>query len=348
MKIVQIGGAGHAFYAYDSIKRHGFDFAALSCGSCGIDTEGTRNTLAAIEKRGFTPKLYDDYKKMADAEKPDIAIVNPQFSENAPIAEYLIKKGINVFCEKPLANTTEQLDRLEFALRGGDADLMYSSKKRKPSTPGKLGAMFGIRYEPGFRTVKKAIDDGRIGEIRLMDSRKSYKLGTRPDFFKSRETYCGIIPWVAIHAIDWMRWLSGEHYTNVTAAHSSHSNFGNGDMDITSSAQFMMTNEVIAAVTADMLRPASAPTHGDDRVRVVGTKGVIELESGIVTLINGEAAGVQTLQNEPAADIFDDFLDMLEGKENGLDSEGAIESTRWALAARDYADMMNPFGRRGE
>lgn len=110
----------------------------------------------------------------------------------------------------------------------------------------------------------------------------------------------------------------------------------------------MMTNEVIAAVTADMLRPASAPTHGDDRVRVVGTKGVIELESGIVTLINGEAAGVQTLQNEPAADIFDDFLDMLEGKENGLDSEGAIESTRWALAARDYADMMNPFGRRGE
>ena len=29
MKIAQIGGAGHAFYAYDAIKRHGFDFAAL-------------------------------------------------------------------------------------------------------------------------------------------------------------------------------------------------------------------------------------------------------------------------------------------------------------------------------
>lgn len=84
-----------------------------------------------------------------------------------------------------------------------------------------------------------------------MDSRKSYKLGKRPVFYSSEEHYCGIIPWVAIHAIDWMKWLSGENYVSADAAHSSRMNGGNGTMDITSAALFRMTNDVIATVTAD-------------------------------------------------------------------------------------------------
>jgi predicted dehydrogenase len=326
MKIVQIGTAGHAIYAYGAIKRNNFDFAALSCGNHGIEAEGTDSALVSLEKRGFSPKLYSDWRQMLDTEKPDIAIINPWFNDNAECIIYALKRGINVFCDKPIANTLNELEEIESTLCNTDA---------------KLTAMFDARYHPAFLAAKKAIDEGRIGEIRLMDSRKSYKLGKRPEFYKSRDTYCGIIPWVGIHAIDWMKWLSGEQYISVSAAHSSRANGGNGDMEIASSAQFIMTNEVIATLTADMYRPSSAATHGDDRVRVVGTKGILEITGGILTLISDEAGGQVILENEPAGDIFEDFLGVIAGNQSTLTAESSIESTRWALLARDAADRLS-------
>ncbi len=327
MKAVQIGNAGHAYYAYPGIKTYNIDFTALACGSAGLEAEGTMGALANLKKRGFDPKLYEDWRMMLDAEKPDIAIITPPFYEIAECAIYALERGIHVFAEKPLAHDIPQLERLEAAYKASNA---------------RLAGMFGMRYESGFATLKKAIKDSRIGKIRMMDSRKSYKCGTRSEFYKSRKTYPGIIPWVAIHAIDWMQWLSGESYTSVHAFHSAVANGDNGDMDITSSAQFMMTGEVIACVTADMFRPSTAPTHGDDRVRLVGTEGILELTDGQVTLISDSVGGKFILENEPEGDIFVDFLEqILHHKESDLTAENAFEVTRWALLARDDAERKN-------
>ena len=193
MKIAQIGGAGHAFYAYDAIKRHGFDFAALAPGNAGIGEEGTKETLEQLRRGGFSPVLFANWKAMIDEAKPDIVIVNPWFNDIAECSVYALGRDINVFSEKPLASDIQKLRELEIALA---------------SSKGKLAGMFETRYEPAFLAAKKAINDGLIGEVRMMDSRKSYKLGKRPVFYSSEENYCGIIPWVAIHAIDWMKWLS--------------------------------------------------------------------------------------------------------------------------------------------
>jgi len=327
MKAVQIGGAGHAFYAYQGIKDYGIEFTAIASGSAGAEAEGTAGTQAGLVKRGFSVKIYEDWRVMLDTEKPDIVIINPPFWEIAGCAIYALERGMHVFAEKPLACDLDQLARLEAAYAKSDA---------------KLAGMFGMRNDPGFVTVKKAITDGRIGTVRLMDSRKSYKCGTRPFFYKSRETYPGILPWVAIHAIDWMQWLSGESYMSVHAFHSGLHNRDNGEMDISSSAQFMMTNEVIAAVTADMYRPGSAATHGDDRVRVVGTEGILELMGGEVSLISDKEGGKIMLPLEPAGDIFVEFLEnILHGTETELTAEKGFEVTRWALMARDDAEKKN-------
>ena len=135
-----------------------------------------------------------------------------------------------------------------------------------------------------------------------------------------------------------MAWLSGERYVGVASIHSSRANFGNGDMDITSAAMFRMTNDVIATVTADMLRPSVAKSHGDDRVRLVGTKGVLEIRDNVCELIS-DAEGYVTLTGE-SGDIFAEFLDMSRD-ENAALSADAIEITRWALLARDYAEKQN-------
>ncbi len=324
MKAVQIGGAGHAFYAFNALREYGVTLSALACGSAGIDAEGTLGTLEMLRNQGFSPKLYADWRKMLEVEMPDIVIVNPPFWEIADCEIFALERGINVFADKPMAQETNKLDEVVEAYKKSSAELV---------------GMFGMRNRASFRTVKKAVDAGRIGEVRMMDSRKSYKCGTRADFYRSRKTYPGIIPWVAIHAIDWMRWLSGEDYLSVQAFHSCRQNKGNGEMDITSCAQFMMTNEVIATVTADMLRPSSASTHGDDRVRLVGTEGVLELTDDTVSLISDKENGKIILPLEAEGDIFADFLELImNGRKSDLTAQTCFDATRWALIARDIAE----------
>jgi hypothetical protein len=43
-------------------------------------------------------------------------------------------------------------------------------------------------------------------------------------------------------------------------------------METTAICCFTLGNDILAHVNADFYRPDNAPTHGDDRVRVVGTK----------------------------------------------------------------------------
>ena len=324
MKAVQIGSAGHAFYAYKAAAAYGIDIAAIACGSAGVAEEGTAAAQKQLQNSGFTAKLYEDWRVMLDTEKPDVAIINPQFWETAACAIYAMERGIHVFCEKPVACSLDELARVEEAYRRSGV---------------KFAAMFGMRMDPWFLAAKKAVENGRIGKIRMMDSRKSYKLGVRPGFYKSRKTYCGILPWVGIHAIDWMQWLSGETYTNVHAYHSCLENGGNGEMDITSSAQFMMTNGVIATLTADMFRPSSAATHGDDRVRLVGTKGILEITDSQVSLLSDAEGGKTLLPLPQKGDIFADFLELiLHGRENDNTAEDAFEVTKWALLAHADAE----------
>lgn len=320
MKIVQIGHAGHCAYAYPGIVAHELDFCGISSGNFGLEAEGIPNFCSSLHEKGLSPKLYKSWKEMLAVEQPDIVIVDSWFTDHGNIVLYALEHGINVFCDKPVATDFETLAKI--------------SKCNRAT----LAAMFDMRVNPAFKAAKSAIVQGKIGKIRMMDSRKSYRLGKRPAFYSSRETYCGIIPWVAIHAIDWMKWISGENYTSLGSAFISRlENGGNGDMDITSAAQFLMTNDVIATVTADMYRPSIAPTHGDDRLRVVGTKGIVEITDGKAALISDVTNEVSILPNEPAGDIFEDFLEQISGKSNYLTKESCIESTYWALKADEAA-----------
>lgn len=95
---------------------------------------------------------------------------------------------------------------------------------------------------------------------------------------------------------------------------------------------------MIAAANLDYLRPPTAPTHGDDRVRVAGTEGVVEVSEDGYVVINRD--GVNAFAPQEAPRLAYDFL---EGREE-LGREEAFMLTRVALCARDAADT----GRRVE
>ena len=309
-KAVIIGHSGHYSYALESIKRNGIEIAAVSC--MPDESNGNERLKKYLSDLGHDPEVFDDYITMLDTVKPDIAVINTMFHLNTDCAIECIKRNINVFLEKPAALTFGKLNELK---------AVY---KENPHIH--IAGMFGIRYDANFQTIKSRLPE--IGKIRMITSQKSYKMGTRPEFYRHRKTYGGIIPWVAIHSIDWMTWLTGEKYLFVSALHSNEYNRNHGDMEVTSAALYEMTNGIIAAFNADMLRPESAPSHGDDRVRIMGTNGVLESINGRVTLNGSE------IPLAPAIDIFDVFLN--ESAE--LSADDLFESTYAALLTRESAD----------
>lgn len=288
------------------------------------DGEPMTEVLEDFEKLGLTPPEYPDYKTMVETVRPDVLVVDGQFGDHAEMTIWALEQGLHVYCDKPLALSIEELERVRAAAE---------------AAPGLLWAMQTARYDPWFYTAKRLIDGGAVGEIRLLSAQKSYRLGTRADFFRERARQGGLIPWVAIHGIDFIRYLCPLPAETVFASHSTVGNGGYGELEATSQLMMTMQGGVSAQVSADYLRPANAPTHGDDRVRVVGTKGVLEVRDDKVWLIAADHDGLTPEPIQPVPSIFEDFIHTLEGHGLGLlDLAESFEDSRLALMARDAAD----------
>jgi predicted dehydrogenase len=311
MRIGIIGGVGHWFYAMGELPRH--TLVGIAPGFAG---ESMGQVQSQLRAKGMEPTVLEDWHALLD--EVDLIIVNTRFDLNAEITAAFLRRDVYVFAEKPLAITLEQLDMLEAAQRESRAF---------------VSAMFGIRGEPWFVTVRKAVRS--LGKVRLLNGQKSYRMGNRPDYYRKMETFGGIIPWVAIHAIDWVHELAGVNFKTVRGLSNADYNNGHGEMDVTSLCQFEMEDGILASVSADFMRPMSSPTHDDDRIRAVCTEGVVEYMKGKVTVIDKD--GERELPMEEGEDVFEQMLRRIDGEEVGVSPEESFYVTRVALLARDDA-----------
>ncbi|PNR97673.1 Gfo/Idh/MocA family protein [Petrotoga olearia] len=324
MKLCFVGSSGHYHYVVTPLRLYhnlNINVVGIAPGSNGENIDKLRKE---IEDLGYKPKIYEDYKKMFDETNPDVAIINCFFGDLAKASTEALNRKINVFTEKPVATNFEDLDLLKEAYLKSQCSFT---------------AMFGIRYKPWFLTAYNYLKKGVVGEIRLLNAQKSYKLGQREPFYKYRETYGGTIPWVGSHGIDWIRWFTGVNFISVYAAHSKKYNNNYEDLETSALCHFELENEIFASLSIDYYRPNNAPTHDDDRLRVVGTKGIIEIIHNKVYLIDNEVPGICELPLEQEKSIFLDFLSEIEKKGKCMvTAEDSFEVTRICLKALQSAD----------
>lgn len=312
-----IGASGHWPYALEGASQSGG--AIEICGIApGSENEDISALISACEKRGFAPDVYPWWKECLDEQRPDIAAIDPWFCDSAEISMYALRHGIHVYSEKPLACDMDTLRRLKAVYEASGCD---------------LGGMFDGRHTPWLRTVKKAVDDGLIGEIRLLNGRKSYKFGTRGPVYEKIATYGGMLPWIAIHPMSWFDYLLGEHPTAVSGMADDRCNRGVGEIEMTGCMLVRYPNGVLATVSTDYFRPDGAPRHDDDRIMVTGTKGFIEVKDGSVWLENDEPR--RMLENVPGEQPFLHFAASIGTPEAKRLADTAFTVTEWCLRARD-------------
>ncbi len=125
-------------------------------------------------------------------------------------------------------------------------------------------------------------------------------------------------------------------------AHSSLNNRQHEELEVSALCSITMTNEVFGSVSIDYLRPDSADSHDDDRIRIVGTEGVVEVRDRKVYLTNKSTTGTQeiAIPDTSPMNIFDDFLAQVRGERKCMVSaEDSFYITEAALLARASADQ---------
>ncbi len=312
-KAVMIGLSGHFEYALPYMRRLGLGFEAIYCDP----REETDGGVARLVKNGFDVRFADSEEALYRS-SPDICVVNSIPGLNAGFAERALKRGCSVFCEKPLATEKEAL----LSLRGA-----YLSSGRH------IAGMFGTSFTGHVAAAKKAM--GLIGEPRLITAQKSYKLGRREDYYFDRSLFGGIIPWVTIHSLDWVYTLTGLLPVGCDGRIGTTRVDGRGDIETEAVCRFELSNGAELVTTADYLRPSGAPTHDDDRIRIAGDRGVLEISGGTATVTDRD--GERRLDPVAPADIFEDFVKGDRGEAHENTARKAFDLTEWALEARDIA-----------
>jgi predicted dehydrogenase len=320
VKAVIIGTSGHIDLALEVRDRlPQVSFVGIAPGSADEDA---REFFVDQLEASLIP-FYDDYHRMLDREKPDLAVVAPFFFLQSRIACECLERGIHVFVEKPMAVSLEQLDRLRRNHAQGRAALC---------------PMLAYRYQPAFHAAWRAVKEGLVGEPLLISAQKSYKLGSRHPMYTHRATYGGTVPWVAIHGIDWIHWITGGRIAEVAASHTPQGNRGHGEMESSGACLYRLSNSGCATLSFDYFRPGAAPTHGDDRLRVAGEKGVVEVIGGEATLLAHDAAARKLEKEEPRS-IFQEFVrHITEGTSMRITAEEAFAVSELALRTREAAD----------
>ena len=323
MRLGLIGVTGHwETYAPGLEHIRGLTLAAVA-------TAGPEETTGAFDHApGVTmdTRRYDDAQRMLETEHLDVVQVCARCDRIPQWTRICLQRGVPVIAEKPLAMDLPTLE-----------ELFHLALKSKTA----VVPMHSMRGVPALAAMQQAVGSGAIGAPLISFSQKTYKWGTdRPDFYRTRKTFPGIAPWVGIHAFDWLHWILGDVFTSVQGREGTSAR---PDYPACASqAAFVLTmeNGGEASDTLDYLRPETAPTHGDERLRIAGTRGVIEaaLVDRRVMLTTSDRPA-RSLPLDPQLDLFTQFLRSLrDNTPPPISLHEACRITEIALKAQQAAD----------
>ncbi len=293
--------------------------AAIAEGDPALRKRASSNVVSS------KAALYEDYRQMLDKEALDVvAVCGPNYTR-ARIVQECADRKLAIVAEKPLAM---------------DLDELEATRRSITTNAVPLTILLPMRFSPVYKRMHSIVQSGEIGDVITMAAQKSYKLGARPEWMKKRATFGGIIPYIAIHMVDLMRWISGREFVEAAAFQSNVGFPAYGEMENNAAVIFRLDNNGTAAARLDYLRPGTAPTHGDDRLRIAGTKGVVEYQDGVgLRLMTTDSKPALVDELPPAGLLFADFLDAVYNGRKHVISPGEIfRVNQIVLSARDAAE----------
>lgn len=205
------------------------------------------------------------------ADDIDAVVICTPTDTHADLIERFVKAGKAVFCEKPV-----------------DLDVVRARQviETVAAEKGTLMVGFQRRFDPDFRALKAAIDEGRIGDVEMVTLTSRDPGAPPPAYIKSSG---GIFRDMTIHDFDVARWLLGEEVETVMAQASVLTDPEIGKMGDYDSLNVILRTASGKQCTITNTRRA---TYGyDQRIEVHGSKGSVSAlnhREANIELANGD------------------------------------------------------------
>lgn len=274
-------------------------------------------------------KFYGTWEEMLEGEDIDVLGICSETDRHVAPILAACQRGIHVMSEKPISTDADGLEKVRGAVE--KSGIHFST-------------LLSMRTSGAYAGMRKVVQSGRIGRPVLIFGQKSYRLGERPGWMQSRASFGGSIAYVGCHMLDLAMWVTGLDVTRVSAVHGNAAKPEVREMEDHGAVIFEMSGGAAMVLTVDYLRPAAAPTHGDDRLRIAGGEGVAEVRSadGFHELITADEPP-RPFPTDERPNMFSEFLDAIDGKTRHIIQPGEIwRLMEILLAATEAADTGKP------
>lgn len=211
---------------------------------------------AIADQTGCTVRTIEEIEADKDI---DAVIICTPTNTHADLIERFARAGKAIFCEKPID--------LDVARAKACLEVVRT-------VGGKVMLGFNRRFDPHFRAVRKAIDDGAIGKVEMVTI-TSRDPGPPPaEYIKVSG---GIFRDMTIHDFDMARFLLGEEIDTVMASASVLVDPVIGELGDYDSASLILTTKSGRQAVISNSRRA---TYGyDQRIEVHGSLGSVSAEN---------------------------------------------------------------------
>ena len=223
-----------------------------------------------------------DVDAIIAADDIDAVLVCTPTDMHAEQIEAAARAGKAVFCEKPIALDVE---RTRACLRVVD------------ETGARLMIGFNRRFDPHYRAVKAAIDDGRVGEVEQVVITSRDPAPPPVDYIRRSG---GMFKDMTIHDLDEARWMLGEEPEWVFATGSVLTDGAIADAGDVDTATVVLG--CASGKTATILNSRRATYGYDQRLEVHGSLNLARANNPLPVEV--ELWGSEGALREPLHDFF--------------------------------------------
>ena len=195
MKTVRFGIVGFGFMGYEHYKMlHDFPNAAITA-ICDRNPEQLVDVPDGIT-------AYDDAEKLFADPNVDVVILSANNNQHCDLVCKAAAAGKDIICEKPVALSLSELDIMEAAVK-------------------KAGVRFTVhqqrRFDPDFRTAKRVVESGTLGDVYTIKSSLYGYNGNMHDWHVYKAEGGGMLYDWGVHLIDQVLWMVDSKVKSVYA-----------------------------------------------------------------------------------------------------------------------------------
>ncbi|XVH33131.1 Gfo/Idh/MocA family protein (plasmid) [Haloferacaceae archaeon DSL9] len=318
--MTQVGIVGSGFMA----ETHANAYGAIDDAT--VAAIASPNTADAFVRRsGLDATTYRSAEALMDNAGVDVVDVCSPTPTHRPVVEAAAERGIDVFCEKPIAASLEDAHAISNAADGAGISLM-------------IGHV--LRFFPQYERINGVVSDGGVGAPGVARARRlaPFPDWGSDDWYADRDQSGGVLVDLAIHDLDFLRWAIGD-VDRVFARRSVWERGEHGHVVL------RFENGAVGYVEASWGLPSGHELTSS--FEIAGDGGLLELDSDDTTVETMTEGGAQTATSPVCSDGYrrqlEAFLESIRsGTEPPVTAADAIETLRLSIAANRSAEENRP------